>query len=145
MPGHLLRPERWYVTTPEGGADWVVYRDALLVRAREREHFEETAMVVGAPHANDYDRFLSFQHDGKHYLFTDMQARALNFLFICAITGDPEQRGSHILEAAGSASVKLSYLFSSRRGWRDIVRPVSGRRGYYMLEPSLVVAMRVAP
>ena len=48
------------VTTPEGGANWVVYRDALLVRASEREKFEETAMVAGTPHANDYDRFLSF-------------------------------------------------------------------------------------
>lgn len=133
------------VTTSTGGADWVVYRDALLVRAEEREQFEMTAMAAGAPHANDYDRFLAFSHDEKHYLFTDMQARALNYLFICAVTGDPEQRGVQILEAAGSASLKLSYLFSSRKGWRDIVHPVSGRRGYYMLEPSLVVLMRVGP
>ena len=131
------------VTTPEGSANWVVYRDALLVRASEREHFEETTMIVGAPHANDYDRFLSFLHDGKLCVFTDMQARALNYLFICAITGDPEQRGARILEAAGSASMKLSYLFSSRQGWRDIVCAVSGRRGYYMLEPSVVVSMRL--
>ena len=133
------------VTTSEGGTDWVVYRDALLVRAAEREHFEMTAMAAGAPHANDYDRFLSFDLDGKHYLFTDMQARALNYLFICAITGDPEQRGVQILAAAGSVSLKLSYLFSSRKGWRDIVLPLSGRRGYYMLEPALVVTMRVGP
>ncbi|WP_223428461.1 hypothetical protein [Tateyamaria pelophila] len=131
------------VTTSEGGADWIVYRDALLVRADEREQLEATAMAAGAPHANDYDRFLAFELQGKHYLFTDMQARALNYLFICAVTGDPEQRGVHILEAAGSASVKLSYLFSSRRGWRDIVLPVSGRRGFYMLEPALVVSMRL--
>jgi hypothetical protein len=133
------------VTTPEGGTNWVVYRDALLVRASEREKFEETAMVAGAPHANDYDRFLSFLFAGETCLFTDMQARALNFLYICAITGEPEQRGAQILEAAGSSSVKLSYLFSSRRGWRDIVHPVSGRRGYYLLEPSLVVMMRISP
>ena len=48
------------VTTSEGSTDWVVYRDALLVRAAEREHFEATIMVADAPHANDYDRFLSF-------------------------------------------------------------------------------------
>jgi len=131
------------VMTPAGGADWVVYRDALLVRADEREQLEATAMAADAPHANDYDRFLAFELQGKHYLFTDMQARALNYLFICAVTGDPEQRGVQILAAAGSASVKLSYLFSSRKGWRDIVHPVSGRRGYYMLEPSLVVSMRL--
>lgn len=133
------------VMTPEERADWVVYRDALLVRAKEREHFEATIMAAGAPHANDYDRFLSFALDGQHYLFTDMQARALSYLFICAVTGDPEQRGAQILVAAGSTSLKLSYLFSSRKGWRDIVHPVSGRRGYYMLEPSLVVTMRVGP
>jgi len=86
---------------------------------------------------------LSFELFGEHYLFTDMQARALNYLFICAVTGDPEQRGAQILVAAGSASLKLSYLFSSRKGWRDIVHSVSGRRGYYMLEPALVVTMRV--
>ena len=133
------------VTTSEGGADWIVYRDTLLVRADEREQLEATAMAAGAPHANDYDRFLAFELDGKHYLFTDMQARALNYLFICAVTGDPEQRGVQILAAAGSASLKLSYLFSSRKGWRDIVLPVSGRRGYYMLEPALVVTMRIGP
>lgn len=131
------------VTTPEAGDDWVVDRDALLVRTDERAQFEETIMAAGAPHANDYDRFLSFWHDGRTFLFTDMQARALNFLFICAVTGDPEQRGAHILDAAGSSSAKLSYLFSSRQGWREIVHPVAGRRGYYLLEPSLVVAMRV--
>lgn len=131
------------VTTSMGSTDWVVYRDALLVRAAEREHFEATIMEAGAPHANDYDRFLSFDLNGAHYIFTDMQARALNFLFICAVTGDPEQRGVQILGAAGSASLKLSYLFSSRKGWRDIVYSVSGRRGYYMLEPALVVTMRV--
>ena len=131
------------VTTPEDGIDWVVYRDALLVRTEEREQFEATVMAAGAPHANDYDRFLSFELRGEHYLFTDMQARALNHLFICAITGDPEQRGTQILAAAGSASLKLSYLFSSRKGWRNIVHPVSGRRGYYMLEPALVVKMRL--
>jgi hypothetical protein len=131
------------ITTPDGGEDWEVYRDTLLVRADERAHFEATSMAAGAPHANDYDRFLSFDLFGEHYLFTDMQARALNYLFICAVTGDPEQRGVQILGAAGSASLKLSYLFSSRKGWRDIVHPVSGRRGYYMLEPALVVTMRV--
>ena len=133
------------VTTSEGSTDWVVYRDALLVCAAEREHFEATIMAAGAPHANDYDRFLSFDLNRQHYLFTDMQARALNYLFICAITGDPEQRGAQILAAAGSASLKLSYLFSSRKGWRDIVHPVAKRRGYYMLEPALVVTMRVGP
>lgn len=131
------------ISTSECCEDWVVYRDNLLVRADERAHFEATSMSTGAPHANDYDRFLSFELFGEHYLFTDMQARALNYLFICAVTGDPEQRGVQILGAAGSASLKLSYLFSSRKGWRDIVHPVSGRRGYYMLEPALVVTMRV--
>ena len=131
------------ITTSECCEDWVVYRDTLLVRADERAHFEATSMSAGAPHANDYDRFLSFELFGEHYLFTDMQARALNYLFICAVTGDPEQRGVQILGAAGSASLKLSYLFSSRKGWRDIVHPVSGRRGYYILEPALVVTMRV--
>lgn len=43
------------VTTSEGAVDWVVYRDALLVRAAEHEHFEATIMAAGAPHANDYD------------------------------------------------------------------------------------------
>jgi len=133
------------ITTSQDCEHWMVYRDTLLVRAVERVDFEATAMSAGTPHANDYDRFLSFDLSSKHYQFTDMQARALNHLFICAITGDPEQRGVQILEAAGSASLKLSYLFSSRKGWRDIVHPVSGRRGYYMLEPALVVTMRVSP
>ena len=131
------------ISTSECCEDWVVYRDTLLVRADERAHFEATSMSAGTPPAYDYARFLSFELFGGHYLFTDMQARALNYLFICAVTGDPEQRGVQILGAAGSASLNLSYLFSSRKGWRDIVHPVSRRRGYYMLDPALVVTMRV--
>jgi len=131
------------VSTPEGGKDWIVYRDTLLVRAFERDRFQEVVIDAGAPHTNDYERFLSFALDGKPYFFTEMQARALNFLYIGAVTGEPDQRGLDILDAAGSVSTKLSYLFSSRPGWREVLLSVPGRRGYYFLHPRLVVAMRM--
>ena len=131
------------VSTPEGGKDWIVHRDALLVRAFERDRFQEVVINAGAPHTNDYERFLSFVIDGKSYFFTDMQARALNFLYISAVTGEPDQRGSDILDAAGSVSTKLSYLFSSRPGWRELVLSIPKRRGYYFMEPRLVVIMRL--
>jgi hypothetical protein len=131
------------VSTPEGGKDWVVPRDTLVVRKSERDRFQEIINRARIPHTDDYERFLSFTFNGKPYFFTDMQARALNFLYICAVTGEPDQRGLDILDAAGSVSTKLSYLFSSRPGWRDLVLSMRGRRGYYLLEPRLVVIMRL--
>ncbi len=131
------------VSTPNGGDDWIVYRDTLVVRKSERDRFQEIINRAKMPHIADYERFLSFSFGNKTYCFTDMQARALNFLYICAVTGEPDQRGSDVLDAAGSASTKLSYLFSSRPGWRDLVLSMRGRRGYYLLEPRLVVIMRL--
>jgi hypothetical protein len=131
------------VSSPEGGNDWTVYRDTLVVRASERSRFQEIINRARIPHIDDYERFSSFLYYNETFFFTDMQARALNFLYICAVTGEPDQRGSDILDAAGSVSTKLSYLFSSRPGWRELVLSARGRRGYYLMEPRLVVIMRL--
>jgi len=131
------------VSTPEGGKDWIVHRDALVVRKSERDRFQEIIDRARIPHIDDYERFSSFLYYNETYCFTDMQARALNFLYISAVTGEPDQRGSDILDAAGSVSTKLSYLFSSRPGWRELVLSARGRRGYYLMEPRLVIAMRL--
>ncbi|NOX72204.1 MAG: hypothetical protein GXP03_00785, partial [Alphaproteobacteria bacterium] len=128
----FISPDGGRVSTPNGGNDWIVYRDTLVVRKSERDRFQEIINRAKIPHINDYERFLSFTLDGKSYFFTDMQARALNFLYICAVTGEPDQRGLDVLDAAGSVSTKLSYLFSSRPGWRDLVLSMRGRRGYYL-------------
>jgi len=131
------------VSTPSGGNDWVVPRDTLVVRASECDRFKEVIVRANTPHMDDYERFSSFVYCNETYCFTDMQARALNFLYICAVTGKPDQRGSDILDAAGSVSTKLSYLFSSRPGWREFVLSARGRRGHYLMEPRLVVITRL--
>ncbi len=131
------------VSTPEGGKDWVVSRDTLVVRKSERDRFQEIINRARIPHIDDYERFSSFTYDNKVFSFTDMQARALNFLYISAVIGKPDQRGLDILDAAGSVSAKLSYLFSSRPGWRALILSDPGRRGYYLMEPRLVVIMRL--
>jgi len=131
------------VSTPEGGKDWVVSRDTLVVRKSERDRFQEIINRARIPHIDDYERFSSFMYYNNTFSFTDMQARALNFLYIRAVIGKPDQRGLDILEAAGSVSTKLSYLFSSRPGWRELILSDPGRRGYYLMEPRLVVITRL--
>lgn len=141
--GEFISADGGLVSTADGAHDWTVFRNTLVVRASERNSFQQVINQARMSHINDYERFLSFSFGKKAYCFTDMQARALNFLFIRAIAGEPDQRGVDILDAAGSASSKLSYLFSSRPGWRDLVLSIPGRRGYYLLEPRLVVTMRL--
>lgn len=132
------------VTLAEGAPAWIARRQALIVRADEQDRFDATLEAQSRPGTDAFHRFLCFRFLERDYRFTEMQARALHHLFLAALAGEPDQRGGDILSAAGSASLKLSYLFSSRQGWRAIVLPVAGRRGHYRMAPGLVVAMMAA-
>jgi len=116
-------------------------RRDLLVRQEERRQFEHNVLdTVGGNPEKSID-FRCFEFDDMLFDFTEMQSRALRFLFDCARNGEPEQQFRDILNAASSASSKLGHLFSSRPYWTRIVRKSPGHRGWYLMEPKLVVAL----
>ena len=118
-----------------------IRRANLVVREEERARFEHDVLEsfsVAEPSPPDFRRFT---YDDHIWRFTEMQARAMLYLYNAARNGDPEQHCRKILEAAGSQSEKIGHLFSTRKGWKQLVHPSSGRSGWYFLEPRLVVAM----
>lgn len=107
----------------------------------ERLRFEESELWISSTGVeSDFD-FKYFEFDGELWDFTEMQSRALKFLFDCARNGAPEQHYPDILHAASSASSKLGHLFSSRPYWTRIVNKSPGHRGWYLMEPRLVAAL----
>jgi len=137
-------PEGGEVTLADGEPAWTARRQALIVRAEEQDRFDAALDSEARPRPDEYHRFLCFRFLERDYRFTEMQARALHHLFLAALAGEPDQRVGDILTAAGSTSLKLSYLFSSRQGWRTLVLPVPGRRGHYQMAPGLVIGMMAA-
>ena len=118
-----------------------ICRKNLVVREDERIKFEREELSElghGEPSPRDFRRF--FLGDDL-WEFTEMQARSISFLYEAAKRGEPEQHCRKILEAACSASEKIGHLFSTRNDWQEIVLKAPGRRGWYYLEPRLVVAM----
>jgi len=116
-------------------------RSDLLVRREERAQFETNVLnLQPVVHGKCID-FRCFDFEKELYEFTEMQSRALNFMFECARKGNPEQYYREILDAASSASAKLGHLFSSRPKWTRIIKKVAGRRGWYCMEPMLVAAL----
>jgi len=116
-------------------------RGDLLVRQEERLRFEENELGISSMGVENNIDFKYFEFDGELWDFTDMQSRALKFLFDCARNGAPEQHYPDILNAASSASSKLGHLFSSRPYWTRIVKKSPGHRGWYLMEPRLVVSL----
>jgi len=53
--------------------------------------------------------------------------------------GAPDQHYLEILKAAGSASQRISSLFSRKPSWTRLLFKTSGRRGWYYLDPAFVV------
>jgi hypothetical protein len=116
-------------------------RPDLLVRQNERLEFENNVLDTSDVCRRKSIDFRYFEFDGAFWDFTEMQSRALKFLFESARTGEPDQRYPDILNAASSASSKLGHLFSSRPYWTRIVKKSPGHRGWYLMEPRLVVAL----
>jgi len=116
-------------------------RRDLLVRQDQRLQFETNELGISS-FGLDYNiDFKYFKFDGAFWNFTEMQSRALKFLFDSARAGAPDQRYPDILNAASSASSKMGHLFSSRPYWTQIVKKSPGHRGWYLMEPRLVVAL----
>ena len=118
-----------------------IKRADLLVRDDARIQFEQEVLgTLGHPEQVPPD-FRRFFLGDDLWEFTEMQARSISFLYEAAKRGEPEQHCRKILEAACSASEKIGHLFSTRNDWQEIVLKAPGRRGWYYLEPRLVVAM----
>jgi hypothetical protein len=116
-------------------------RGDLLVRQGERRQFENNVLGIPSDEPEKGIDFRYFEFDGMYWDFTEMQSRALKFLFDCARNGAPEQHYPDILNAASSASSKLGHLFSSRPYWTRIVKKLPGHRGWCLMEPRLVVTL----
>ena len=110
----------------------------LLVRRDCAEGLERE--VFGAPIASGeaFD-FRLFVYDGREFAFTMPQARALEFMLMQTQAGAPDQHYSDILNAVGSASQRLSSLFSRKPDWSRLLRKTEGRRGWYQLESEFVI------
>ena len=67
------------------------------------------------------------------------QARALEFMMAQTQAGAPDQHHSDILNAVGSASQRLSSLFSRKPWWSQLLCKTEGRRGWYHLDPDFVI------
>jgi len=116
-------------------------RSDLLVRQEERAQFEKNILRFEERKTGKHIDFRCFEFEGEVFEFTEMQSRALQFLFDSARNGVSEQHHREILDAASSASAKLGHLFSSRPKWTRIIKKAPGRRGWYYMEPGLVLAL----
>jgi hypothetical protein len=110
----------------------------LLVRRRHAEALERELIGVSAERKESFD-FRLFVFDGQEFAFTVPQARALEFMLEQTRAGAPEQHHVDILRAVGSASQRLSSLFSRKPYWTRLLRQTAGRRGWYHLDPGFVV------
>jgi hypothetical protein len=140
-PRRFCLPDNEYAELIRDDETVCLQRGDLLVRQIERRRFEASVLqTTGSGQIKNID-FRSFEFDGMLFDFTEMQSRALKFLFECARDGVPEQKFRDILNAASSSSSKLGHLFSSRPLWTRIVKKSPGHRGWYLMDSRLVVSL----
>jgi hypothetical protein len=60
-----------------------------------------------------------------------VQAQVVRTLHAAALTDQPWLDGKRLLCEAGATSMRMSDVFKSKTGWRDLI--VSDRRGRYRL------------
>ena len=122
-----------------GGDGLLLSHADTLVR---RDHFElimRNLLSKSDSSAKGVFDFRQFVYDGDEFAFTFQQARALEFTLNAARAGAPDQHYIEILKAAGSASQRISSLFSRKPSWTRLLLRTSGRRGWYYLNPAFVV------
>ncbi len=140
-PRRFCLPDNEYASLARDEDIICLHRSDLLVRKDERDQFEKNTLHFQEKKSGKHIDFRCFDFEEELFEFTEMQSRALNFLFECARKGNSEQYYRDILDAASSASAKLGHLFSSRPKWARIIKKVAGRRGWYYMEPTLVAAL----
>ena len=134
---HLFLPEDQMLRLRDEGGICFSHVD-LLVRRNCAESLEREVRGAPANPPESFD-FRLFVYDGREFAFTMPQARALEYMLMQTQAGAPEQHYTDILNAVGSASQRLSSLFSRKPDWSRLLRKTEGRRGWYHLDPEFVV------
>jgi len=124
--------------TLRNGEGLLLRNDDLLVRRDRAEALEREVFGVSEGQGEAFD-FRMFVHDETEFAFTLPQARALEFMLAQTRAGAPDQHYLEILNAVGSASQRLSSLFSRKPHWKRLLRKTPGRRGWYHLDPRFVI------
>jgi hypothetical protein len=117
--------------------DWIsVRREQLVIRREERDRVEARYRQAGHTVADG----VAFKHDADYRNVrlgsTEMalgvvQAQVVRALHGAALTDQPWLDGKRLLSGAGATSMRMSDVFKSKTGWRDLI--VSDRRGRYRL------------
>ena len=124
--------------TLRNGDGLLLRKDDLLVRRERAEALDREVFGVSEERADAFD-FRMFVYAETEFAFTLPQARALEFMLAQTRAGAPDQHYLEILKAVGSASQRLSSLFSRKPLWRRLLRKAHGRRGWYHLDPRFVI------
>lgn len=121
------------------GGDGVSFSHVdLLVRREQAEALESELLGTPVEPQNAFD-FRLFVFDGQEFAFTLPQARALEFMLAQTRAGAPDQHYIQILKSVGSASQRLSSLFSRKPYWTRLLKKTAGHRGWYYLDPDFVI------
>jgi len=133
---HFGAEEREYAAVVEPTASVEVRLEHLVIRRCERDRVE-------ACHGDKSDTVadgIAFQHDADYRNVrlgpTEMalgavQAQVVRALHEAALTDQPWLEGKRVLSGAGATSMRMSDVFKSKTGWRDLI--ASDRRGRYRL------------
>lgn len=132
-------PDADYARLLDDHEPLVVRKEDLVIRRQERDRFESeraAAQISGATTAGTFQASANYQHvqfKGKSFRFGSIQAAVVCALHKASLSEHPWQNGKFILEQAGSQSLRMSDVFKSQPGWRDLIW--SDRRGSYRLAP----------
>ena len=110
----------------------------LLVRRAHAEALDMELLGIDAGPVASFD-FRLFVYDETEFAFTVPQVRALEFMLARTREGAPDQHFLDIIDAVGSASQRLSSLFSRKPLWSRLLKKTAGRRGWYHLDPDFVI------
>jgi hypothetical protein len=111
----------------------------VVVRREERDTVEQRHGLVNGSvpkgpvfqQLNDYGEV---RLNGLVFHLGPIQARIVKQLHRAALTDQPWQSGTELLEGAGSASIKLADVFKSKRHWRRLIES-DGRKKYRLRLP----------
>lgn len=133
----MFLPDGRMVSLLQAGGGRNTHGDLLL----RRDHAErlEHELFGSASLTKDAFDFRMFVYDGQEFAFTLPQARALEFMLAQTRAGAPDQHHLDILNAVGSASQRLSSLFSRKPYWTQLLRKTPGQRGWYALDPDFAI------
>ncbi|PKQ03512.1 MAG: hypothetical protein CVT71_03100 [Alphaproteobacteria bacterium HGW-Alphaproteobacteria-10] len=109
----------------------------LVLRREERDRFEAESGFSGSGNRNPEPAFAAssdyqtIRCNGQAFHLGLIQAQVVRLLHEAAHAGSPWINGKSVLTSAGARSLKMSDVFKSQPGWRDLIR--SNRRGLYRL------------